>query len=155
MSADNKTAATTATADASDTTDKPDKPDKLDELDKPQPGGPADQQARLIAASAAKHATLRYATLRIVIFIVSLGVLWGVVAATGHVVHRQRRAVRRWARCWSPARRRSSCCRGSGTRCRRRSGSLAVTGRSSYRGEASGGERLACWGGSEDLIRRT
>ena len=33
-----------------------------------------------------KHATLRYATLRIAIFVVSLAVLWGVVAATGHVV---------------------------------------------------------------------
>jgi len=34
----------------------------------------------------AKHATLRYLTLRIAIFIVALAVLWGVVAATGHVV---------------------------------------------------------------------
>lgn len=38
------------------------------------------------ALARAKHATLRYATLRITIFIVSLAVLWGAVAATGHVV---------------------------------------------------------------------
>jgi hypothetical protein len=38
------------------------------------------------AAAQARHATLRYATLRIVIFLVSLGVMWGVVAATGHIV---------------------------------------------------------------------
>jgi hypothetical protein len=89
MSADNKTAATTATAEASDAPDASDKfdtPDQPDQLAKPQPGEPADRQARLIAATAAKHATLRYATLRIVIFIMSLGVLWGAVAATGHVV---------------------------------------------------------------------
>src|SRR6185312_10613531 len=39
-----------------------------------------------VAAAKAKHATLRYATLRLGIFVVSLGVLWGVIAATGHVV---------------------------------------------------------------------
>ncbi|GAA1976887.1 DUF4229 domain-containing protein [Catenulispora subtropica] len=61
MPADNKTAAQTAAA------------------------GTPDLEARLVSASA-KHATLRYATLRIAIFIVSLGVLWGVVAATGHIV---------------------------------------------------------------------
>jgi hypothetical protein len=33
-----------------------------------------------------RHATLRYATLRIAVFVVTLGVLWGIVAATGHVV---------------------------------------------------------------------
>ncbi|ACU76886.1 hypothetical protein Caci_8063 [Catenulispora acidiphila DSM 44928] len=38
------------------------------------------------AAAVAKHATMRYATLRIGIFIASLGVLWGLVAATGHIV---------------------------------------------------------------------
>jgi len=38
------------------------------------------------ASARNKHATLRYATLRIAIFIVSLAVLWGAVAATGHVV---------------------------------------------------------------------
>jgi hypothetical protein len=39
-----------------------------------------------VAAARAKYATLRYATLRLGVFVVSLGVLWGVVAATGHVV---------------------------------------------------------------------
>lgn len=38
------------------------------------------------AAAQSKHATMRYATLRIGIFLVSLAVLWGVVAATGHIV---------------------------------------------------------------------
>src|SRR5689334_21391092 len=38
------------------------------------------------AAARAKHATLRYATLRIVVFLVTLGVLWGAVALTGHAV---------------------------------------------------------------------
>ncbi|MBS2531473.1 DUF4229 domain-containing protein [Catenulispora sp. NF23] len=38
------------------------------------------------AVAVAKHATMRYATLRIGIFIVSLAVLWGLVAATGHIV---------------------------------------------------------------------
>jgi hypothetical protein len=42
--------------------------------------------AAAAAAAKAKHAVIRYATLRIVIFMVSLGVLWGVVAATGHLV---------------------------------------------------------------------
>jgi len=42
--------------------------------------------ASAVSAASAKHATLRYATLRIAIFIVSLGVLWGIVAATGHIV---------------------------------------------------------------------
>ena len=47
-------------------------------------------QAETLAAGAAaaqgKHATMRYATLRIATFIVSLAVLWGLVAATGHIV---------------------------------------------------------------------
>ena len=47
-------------------------------------------KAETVAAGAAlaqsKHATLRYATLRLAIFIVSLAVLWGLVAATGHTV---------------------------------------------------------------------
>lgn len=47
-------------------------------------------EAETVAAGAAaaqsKHATMRYATLRIAIFIVSLAVLWGLVAATGHIV---------------------------------------------------------------------
>lgn len=38
------------------------------------------------AAAQSKHATMRYATLRIAIFLASLGVLWGLVAATGHIV---------------------------------------------------------------------
>lgn len=38
------------------------------------------------AAAQSKHATMRYATLRIGIFLVSLAVLWGLVAATGHIV---------------------------------------------------------------------
>jgi Protein of unknown function (DUF4229) len=38
------------------------------------------------AAAQSKHATMRYATLRIGIFVVSLAVLWGAVAATGHIV---------------------------------------------------------------------
>ena len=33
-----------------------------------------------------KYAVMRYATLRIAIFVISLGVLWGGVALTGHVV---------------------------------------------------------------------
>ena len=38
------------------------------------------------AAAQSRHATMRYATLRIGIFLVSLAVLWGGVAATGHIV---------------------------------------------------------------------
>jgi len=38
------------------------------------------------AAAQSKYATMRYATLRIGIFLASLAVLWGVVAATGHIV---------------------------------------------------------------------
>ncbi len=44
-----------------------------------------DQPSPLTVANA-KHATLLYATMRIAIFVVSLGVLWGIVALTGHVV---------------------------------------------------------------------
>ena len=51
---------------------------------------PAESESDILAAGAAaaqsKHATMRYATLRIGIFLVSLAVLWGLVAATGHVV---------------------------------------------------------------------
>jgi len=47
-------------------------------------------ESETLAAGAAlaqgKHATMRYATLRIAIFLVSLAVLWGAVAATGHIV---------------------------------------------------------------------
>lgn len=39
-----------------------------------------------VAAAQAKHATLRYATLRLMFFVVSLGVLWGAVAVSGHTV---------------------------------------------------------------------
>jgi hypothetical protein len=82
MSADNKTAAKpakpakTGPTAGVDTVDTPDTPDT--------PGTP-DLAARVVSATA-KHATLRYATLRIGIFVVSLGVLWGAVAATGHIV---------------------------------------------------------------------
>jgi hypothetical protein len=38
------------------------------------------------AAAQSKHATMRYATLRIGIFLASLVVLWGGIAATGHIV---------------------------------------------------------------------
>jgi len=77
MPADNKTAAKTAAA-VTDVVDK----ETADTPDTPDTPGFA---AGLVSATA-KHATLRYATLRIAIFVVSLGVLWGVVAATGHVV---------------------------------------------------------------------
>jgi hypothetical protein len=39
-----------------------------------------------VGAMKTKHIALRYFTLRLAIFLVSLGVLWGVVAATGHIV---------------------------------------------------------------------
>jgi hypothetical protein len=51
-----------------------------------QKGQSAEATASAASAAQAKHATLRYATLRIAIFLVSLGVLWGLVAATGHIV---------------------------------------------------------------------
>ena len=55
-----------------------------------QTAGEAPSGSATLAAGAAaaqgKHATMRYATLRIATFVVSLAVLWGVVAATGHVV---------------------------------------------------------------------
>ena len=38
------------------------------------------------AAAKAQHATLRYLTLRLAIFLVALAALWGIVAATGHIV---------------------------------------------------------------------
>lgn len=83
MPADNKTADTTeATA-----VGMPSGPAKAS-------GAAAEAGARTesetLAAGAAvarsKHATMRYATLRIGIFLVSLAALWGLVAATGHVV---------------------------------------------------------------------
>jgi Protein of unknown function (DUF4229) len=43
-----------------------------------------DDQARL--STTQRFAMLRYMGLRLAIFLVALGVLWGVVAATGHVV---------------------------------------------------------------------
>ena len=50
----------------------------------------APTESETLAAGAAvaqsKHATMRYATLRIAIFLASLAVLWGAVAATGHIV---------------------------------------------------------------------
>lgn len=46
----------------------------------------SDTLAAGAAAAQGRHATMRYATLRIGIFIASLGVLWGLVAATGHIV---------------------------------------------------------------------
>jgi len=53
-------------------------------------GSDSGSDSETLAAGAAvaqrKHATMRYATLRIAIFIVSLAVLWGLVAATGHIV---------------------------------------------------------------------
>jgi len=64
--------------------------DKLDVLSAKDSAERSDTSDASPAAGAAlartKHATLRYATLRIAIFIVSLVVLWGVIAATGHVV---------------------------------------------------------------------
>lgn len=70
MPADNKTA---------------DKPAAKAVADAPEP-----TESEVLAAGAAvaqgKHATMRYATLRIGIFLVSLAVLWGAVAATGHIV---------------------------------------------------------------------
>jgi hypothetical protein len=57
--------------------------------DTPGVAGVATDAQSVVAGAAtarAKHATLRYATLRIAIFIVSLAVLWGAVAATGHIV---------------------------------------------------------------------
>lgn len=54
------------------------------------PEAPQTSESDVLAAGAAaaqsKHATMRYATLRIAIFLASLGVLWGLVAATGHIV---------------------------------------------------------------------
>lgn len=65
--------------------------DKLGVKDAPEsaePTGPTESEALAAGAAVAqgKHATMRYATLRIATFLVSLAVLWGLVAATGHVV---------------------------------------------------------------------
>ncbi|MEZ0107179.1 hypothetical protein ABH920_001170 [Catenulispora sp. EB89] len=51
-----------------------------------EPGSDSEVLAAGAAVAQGKHATMRYATLRIAIFIVSLAVLWGAVAATGHIV---------------------------------------------------------------------
>lgn len=50
---------------------------------------PATESETLAAGAAVaqgRHATMRYATLRIGIFIVSLALLWALVAVTGHTV---------------------------------------------------------------------
>lgn len=81
MPADNKTA------------DKPevqDAPGTADTATATESASASESESETLAAGAAvavaKHATMRYATLRIAIFIVSLAVLWGLVAATGHIV---------------------------------------------------------------------
>ncbi|WP_194893805.1 DUF4229 domain-containing protein [Catenulispora pinisilvae] len=77
MPADNKTA------------DKPevqDAPGTADTATATESESESETLAAGAAVAVAKHATMRYATLRIAIFIVSLAVLWGLVAATGHIV---------------------------------------------------------------------
>ena len=88
MPADNKTAdkaEATATATVADAADAADAAEATDTA-----AADAPAESRTLAAGAAaaqsKHATMRYATLRIAIFLVSLAVLWGLVAATGHIV---------------------------------------------------------------------
>jgi hypothetical protein len=61
----------------------------MDVLGMSEEGKPAmsvDGTQSAARSAQAKHATLRYVTLRMAFFVVSLGVLWGVVAATGHAV---------------------------------------------------------------------
>jgi uncharacterized protein DUF4229 len=87
MPADNKTAdkaaATAVDTDTDTATASASASDKAAEAD-------ARTDSETLAAGAAaaqsKHATMRYATLRIGIFLASLAVLWGVIAATGHIV---------------------------------------------------------------------
>lgn len=76
MSADNKTADNAGVQDAGD--------GAVAVADDAQTD--SDTLAAGAAVAVAKHATMRYATLRIGIFILSLAVLWGAVAATGHIV---------------------------------------------------------------------
>ncbi|MEY9925867.1 hypothetical protein ABH926_000487 [Catenulispora sp. GP43] len=81
MSADNKTADKAGlkeAADAAGTTT----------VDPAVADEPTESEVLAAGAAAAqgKHATMRYATLRIGIFLLSLAVLWGAVAATGHIV---------------------------------------------------------------------
>ncbi|NUP50970.1 MAG: DUF4229 domain-containing protein [Catenulispora sp.] len=78
MPADNKTADKTAAAAVKDA----EAPEAAT-----APATPAEPAlAASVVSATAKHATLRYATLRIAIFVVSLAVLWGLVALTGHIV---------------------------------------------------------------------
>lgn len=70
MPADNKTA------------DKP----EVQDAEAQKTLGESETLAAGAALAQGKHATMRYATLRIAIFLVSLAVLWGAVAATGHIV---------------------------------------------------------------------
>ena len=79
MPADNKTADKPEVLDAPGTADTATATESASESE-------SETLAAGAAVAVAKHATMRYATLRIAIFIVSLAVLWGLVAATGHIV---------------------------------------------------------------------
>jgi fatty acid desaturase len=79
MPADNKTADKAEVKDAAGAAGAADKAGASQ-------GSESDVLAAGAAAAQSKHATMRYATLRIAIFLVSLAVLWGLVAATGHIV---------------------------------------------------------------------
>ena len=79
MPADNKTADKPEVQDAPGTADTATATESASESE-------SETLAAGAAVAVAKHATMRYATLRIAIFIVSLAVLWGLVAATGHIV---------------------------------------------------------------------
>ena len=76
MPADNKTAVKAEVKDAAEAAGASAEDARTD----------SDTLAAGAAAAVAEHATMRYATLRIGIFLLSLAVLWGAVAATGHIV---------------------------------------------------------------------
>ena len=84
MPADNKTADKVDVMDSADTA--ADATGATDAATDATPTDGAGEAAAGATLARTKHATLRYATLRIAIFILSLAALWGLVAATGHVV---------------------------------------------------------------------
>jgi hypothetical protein len=84
MSADNKTADKAEVKDAAGAVEAT--ASEAAQASKASEASESDVLAAGAAAAQSKHATMRYATLRIAIFLVSLGVLWGLVAATGHIV---------------------------------------------------------------------
>jgi hypothetical protein len=84
MPADNKTADKAEVKDAAGAVEAT--ASEAAQASKASEASESDVLAAGAAAAQSKHATMRYATLRIAIFLVSLGVLWGLVSVTGHSV---------------------------------------------------------------------